>query len=61
MELTADMEMLKALINENGHDNAPIKTERTPGVFISCLVAVGPDETAEIILTKEAYNILMQS
>jgi len=58
LERTLETSALREIIKQNGRSDAPIKTERAEGEYVSCLVAIGPDETAEIILTKDALKLL---
>lgn len=51
------MSMLSKLIRENGFSAAPTKTERhTP--HIECLIAIGNDHTASIIMDEDALEEL---
>lgn len=52
-----DIQLLKELIRRNGFSDAPTKVTRQ-GEWSSVLLAVGKDETAEIILTGDALAYL---
>ena len=54
------MQLLRALIYKNGHDEAPIKTQRFVP-HIETAISIGNDYTAYITMPEDAYKQLFQS
>ena len=53
-----DIELLRELFMRNKVGQAPVKSSRE-GEWSSSIVAIGKDNSAEIVLTDEAYDLVM--
>ena len=53
----SDIELLKELIQRNGHNDAPVATRRH-GVWNETLIEIGSDETAKVLFTEDALEFV---